>query len=108
MFEFARATATFAVVLTWAGGAALTLAIVGALTEPMHASAQAVLARLWAWALKALRMALRAFAWVLGLPYGVAVTYFHTYRADAGTGRHFRGFGYRNQGAGRHRRQAWA
>lgn len=102
MFEFARAAATFAVVLTWAGGAALTLAIVMALTEPMHASARAILARVWAWARKALRMALGAFAWVLKLPYGIAVTYLHTYRSDAA--RHFKGFGYRNQGAGRHRK----
>lgn len=77
MFEFARATATFAVVLTWAGGAALTLAIVGALTEPMHASARAILARVWAWARRALSVALRAFAWVVRLPYGLAVTYLH-------------------------------
>lgn len=102
-FEFVRVTASLAVALSWLIGAALSFVMLMAVTEPMHASARAILARVWAWARRALSVALRAFAWVVKLPYGIAVTYLHAYRSDAA--RHFRGFGYRNQSAGRHRKQ---
>lgn len=104
--EFARAAAAFAVALSWLIGAALSFVMIMAITEPMHAATWAMVTRVWAWVRRALSVALRAFAWVLRLPYGIAVTYLHTYRSDAA--RHFKGFGYRNQGAGRHRKGVFA
>lgn len=76
-FEFVRAAASFAVALSWLIGAALSFVMLMAVTEPMHASARAILARVWAWARRALSVALRAFVWVVKLPYGIAVTYLH-------------------------------
>lgn len=76
-FEFVRAAASFAVALSWLIGAALSFVMIMAITEPLHAATRAILSRVWAWVRKALRMALRAFVWVLRLPYGLAVTYLH-------------------------------
>lgn len=108
MSNWVGAVAAGAIALSWGIGGALTIAIVGAATEPMHASAKRALSRVCTWALKALSVALSVFVWVVKLPYGLAVTYFHTYRADRGSGRHFKGFGYRRQSAGRHRKAVWA
>lgn len=108
MSGFVGAVAVGAIALSWGIGGALTIAVAGAATVPVHAPIKRALSRVCTWALKALSVALSAFVWVVKLPYGLAVTYLHTYRADKVTGRHFEGFGYRGQAAGRHRREAWA
>lgn len=60
-------------------GGGLTVAVTWAGTMPLHASIRTTLSRVWAWARKAVRFALVAFAMVLGLRWlhRVAVTYFH-------------------------------
>lgn len=79
-----------AVILTRAGGVALTLAIAGAMVEALWPGVQDAAASLvWGWLISAPSLALRLFylltLGVLILAYRLAVTYLHT---GGKTGRH--------------------
>lgn len=113
-----RTVAGGAIVLAVTGGAALTLAVLGAMAEAVWPQWGT---RVWVAFRSALSMALKAFCLVIIAAValvavlclvavtlwravkGLAVTYLHTFRGDRGKGRHFRGFGRRFQPAGRHR-----
>lgn len=78
--DAAGMVAETAIVLAVTGGAALTLAVAGAMVEAMFPGVQARMGtRVWASLVWALSVALRLFS----LPYLLAVTYVHL-----GTGRH--------------------
>lgn len=112
MSDLVGAVAVGAIALSWGIGGALSVAILGAVTEPMHAPIRTTLSRVWAWARSTALGGLWAVCWRVlwfaSLVRDIAVTYVHTYRADRGTGRHFSGTGRVLQSAGRHRREAWA
>lgn len=98
-----------AIVTSYAGGAALTLAIAGSMVEAMYPGARKrVGRRVWEALVSALSVALRAFLLVTGarMVRALAVTYLHTHQANHVTGRHYRGFGRLAQPAGRHRAYA--
>lgn len=75
--ETARVTVVGGVTLAWVLGGGLAVTVGFAATVPIHTPVRVGLTRACAWTLKALRMALRAFVWVLCLPSALAVTYFH-------------------------------
>lgn len=102
-----------AIVTSYAGGAALTLAIAGAMVEALWPGVQnRTGARVWEALVWVASMALRLLHLIacgpVILAYRLAVTYLHTYPADKGSGRHYRGSGRRFQAPGRHRREVWA
>jgi len=97
--ETTRMVAVGATVLAGGIGAALTVAVLGAMAE---AAFPGWGSQVWAGGVSALSVALSVFSLVAG----ICVTYLHTYRSDEGTGRHFRGMGRVRQPAGRHRTTA--
>ena len=91
-----------AVVIICGLGSALTTAVVGAALEAVSPGVMdRSLTRVRVWPAKALRWTLRLRA--ARMVYAVLVTYAHTYRADAGTGRHYRGHGRMFAKPARHR-----
>lgn len=100
MSEFARVVAVGAITLSWVLGAVLTIAVLGALTQPMHAPVARGVSQVWAWAFKGLDGHLEALHQVVN---AWGVTYLHTYPADLGTGRHYAGSGRLRQPVARHR-----
>ena len=105
MSDAVRVVAVGAVTLSYGLGGALSLAVLMAGTQPMHAPIIRTLSRVWAWAVKALSVALRAFlrARVIRFARALGVTYLHTYPADRVTGRHYAGHGRVRGRPGRHR-----
>lgn len=95
-YAVAQTVGTVAIPTAWLIGGALTVAVVGAVTEPMHDTIGYMATRVWAGLSGALRFALRAIALVAFgiLAYRLMVTYLHLgwrrqrHAYERGVGRH--------------------